>query len=266
MDQVTLLRDTLRPHLGWHRARLSFVSMFLIALLRTRTVNLSELATAFCGKVQIDSCYKRLQRFFREYDVDEITIAQTVVALLKIPQPWVLSVDRTEWQLGKRVFNLLVLGVVHQGVAIPLVWTILNKRGNSNTVERMQLFSRFLEHFAHVQVSYLTADRKFVGQDWFSYLDATPNTPFRIRIRENHKLFDGKHSLKVTTVFQDLQPAPRQVLRHQRRLWGHWLYIAALRLDDGNLLVVATQCKPQMAIADYANRWGIETLFGIFRH
>ena len=70
----------------------------------------------------------------------------------------------------------------------------------------------------------------------------------------------------MTTVFQDLQPAPRQVLRHQRRLWGHWLYIAALRLDDGNLLVVATQCKPQMAIADYANRWGIETLFGIFRH
>ena len=130
----------------------------------------------------------------------------------------------------------------------------------------MQLFSRFLEHFAHVQVSYLTADREFVGQDWFSYLDATPNTPFRIRIRENHKLFDGKHSLKVTTVFQDLQPAPPQVLRHQRRLWGHWLYIAALGLDDGNLLVVATQCKPQMAITDYANRWGIETLFGLFRH
>jgi hypothetical protein len=79
-------------------------------------------------------------------------------------------------------------------------------------------------------------------------------------------LFDGKHSLKVSTVFQDLQAAPPQVLRHQRRLWGHWLYIAALRLDHGNLLVVATQCKPQMAIADYANRWGIETLFGIFRH
>ena len=154
MDEVTLLRDTLRPHLGWHGARLSFVSMFLIALLRTRTVNLSELATAFCGKVQIDSCYKRLQRFFREYEVDEITIAQTVVALRKIPQPWVLSVDRTEWQLGKRVFNLLVLAVVHQGVAIPLVWTRLNKRGNSHTVEGMQLFSRFLEHFAHVQVSY----------------------------------------------------------------------------------------------------------------
>jgi hypothetical protein len=59
--------------------------MFLIALLRTRTVNLSELATAFCGKAQTESHYKRLQRFFRQYDVGEIAIAQTVVALLEVP-------------------------------------------------------------------------------------------------------------------------------------------------------------------------------------
>ena len=65
MNQVTLLRDTLRPHLGWHGARLSFVAAFLMALLRVKTVNFTELATAFGGKAQTDSHYKRLQRFFR---------------------------------------------------------------------------------------------------------------------------------------------------------------------------------------------------------
>jgi len=34
------------------------------------------------------------------------------------------------------------------------------------------------------------------------------------------------------------------------------------RLNDGSLLVVATQSAPK-TIANYANRWGIETLFGI---
>lgn len=63
-----------------------------------------------------------------------------VVSLLKIPEPWVLSVDRTEWHFGNCVCNILVLGM-----AIPLVWTILEKLGNSNTLERMQLLSRFLE-------------------------------------------------------------------------------------------------------------------------
>lgn len=92
-----------------------------------------------------------------------------------------------------------------------------------------------------------------------------PLTPFRIRIRENYKLTDGRQSLKVGVGSADLQPGQTKILRHQRCLWGYWLYIAALRLDDGSLLVVATQTAPTSAITDYAKRWGIETVFGIFK-
>ena len=60
MNQVTLLRDALRPHLAWHGARLSFVAAFLIAILRVKTVNFAELATGFSGKAQTDSHYKRV--------------------------------------------------------------------------------------------------------------------------------------------------------------------------------------------------------------
>ncbi len=42
INQVTLLRDALRPHLSWHGARLSFLAAFLIALLRVKTVNFSN--------------------------------------------------------------------------------------------------------------------------------------------------------------------------------------------------------------------------------
>jgi hypothetical protein len=63
MGQVTLLREALGSHLAWHGARLSFVAAFLIALLRVKSVNLSEWATAFSGKAQTDSHDKRLQRF-----------------------------------------------------------------------------------------------------------------------------------------------------------------------------------------------------------
>jgi hypothetical protein len=265
MHQVTLLRDALRPHLAWHGARLSFVAAFLIALLRVKTINFSELATGFSGKAQTDSHYKRLQRFFRHYEIDYAEIAQAVVALMAIPEPWTLSIDRTEWQFGDCVFNILMLGVVHEGVAFPLVWCLLNKRGNSNSNERMMLFNQFLERFGDRELACLTADREFVGKDWFGYLLSEPLTPFRIRIRENHKLSDGRQSLKVSVLFQDLQVGVSTVLRHKRQLWGHWVYIAALRLDDDSLLVVATQTAPKSAIADYAKRWGIETLFGVFK-
>jgi hypothetical protein len=265
MNQVTLLRDALRPHLAWHGARLSFVAAFLIALLRVKTVNFSELATGFSGKAQTDSHYKRLQRFFRHYELDYAEIAEAVVALMAIPEPWTLSIDRTEWQFGDCVFNILMLGIVHEGIAFPVVWCLLNKRGNSNSVERMKLFNQFLERFGDRDIACLTADREFVGKDWFGYLLDDPLTPFRIRIRENHKLGDGQVCLKVRVMFADLQVGQTKILRHRRRLWGHQVYIAALRLEDGSLLVVATQSKPNSAIADYAKRWSIETLFGIFK-
>jgi Transposase DDE domain len=265
MSQVTLLRKALRPHLAWHGARLSFLATFLIALLQVKTVNFTELASAFGGKAHIDSHYKRIQRFFRLYDLDFAEMAQAVVNLMAIPEPWVLSLDRTEWQFGGAIFNILMLAVVHEGVAFPVAWSMLDKRGNSDSTERMNLVNGFLERFGEHQIACLTADREFVGKDWLNYLLSDPLTPFRIRIRENHTLRQGGRVLKVSVVFQDLKPGESKVLRDKRQLWGQWVYIAALRLEDQSLLVVATQKAPQSAIKDYAQRWSVETLFGILK-
>ena len=155
-------------------------------------------------------------------EVDYAKIAQAVVALMAIPEPWTLSIDRTEWQFGDCVFNILMLGIVHEGVAFPVVWCLLDKRGNSNSTERMKLFDQFLEYFRERDIACLTADREFALQDWFGYLFNEPLTPFRIRIRENHQLRHGRQSLKVRVLFQDLQVGQHKILRHKRQLWGHW--------------------------------------------
>jgi len=69
------------------------------------------------GQAKAESHDKRLQRFFREFELDYSEIAKTVVRLMKIPEPWVLSCDRREWQYGKTTFNIFMLGIVHKGVA-----------------------------------------------------------------------------------------------------------------------------------------------------
>ena len=63
MKEINLLREMLRPHIQWHGARLAFISTFLIALMRVKTVNMAEIATGFSGKAKVESHYKRLQRF-----------------------------------------------------------------------------------------------------------------------------------------------------------------------------------------------------------
>lgn len=97
--------------------------MFLIALFRVKTVNLTELATGFMGQAQTDSHHKRLQRFFRSFELNYYEIAKVIVGLMNIPEPWVLSLDRTDWQFGQTTFNILTLGIVHGwgGVSRPVV-------------------------------------------------------------------------------------------------------------------------------------------------
>ena len=269
MFELNTLRTKLQPYLGWHGARVLFVAAFLIALFRAKTVNLSELATAFPGLAKPESHYKRQQRFFRGFELDYAVIAYLVVAWLAIPEPWVLAVDRTQWDVGTTPINILTLGVVHEGIAFPLVWVMLDKKGNSNTDERIDLMERFYELFPHVRVRCLTSDREFVGADWLSYLllapDAKSATPFRMRIRASEMLYDGHQSLKVRTVFSHLQFGQTQALPRRRRLWGRWVYVAATRMNNNKLLVVATDQAPETAIADYALRWSIETLFGMFK-
>ena len=84
----------------------------------------------------------RLQRVFRQCVIDQANIARTVASLLPQERPWILTLDRTHWKLGRTEINRLVLRVADRGLAIPLFWTALPKAGNANTAERMATMSR----------------------------------------------------------------------------------------------------------------------------
>lgn len=265
MNQINLLRSTLKQHLPWHGARLNFLALFLIALIRVRTVDLTSISIAFRNNAKPESSYKRLQRFFAHFDLDFTIIAKTVVSLMNIPQPWVLSIDRTQWSFGSTCFNIFVLGIVHNGVAFPITWTMLDKKGNSNSSERMDLLDQFWQIFPDSQVSYVCGDREFIGKEWLTYLMIEPEIPFRLRIKADHKISDGQKSLSASILFAHLQIGEQTVLSAKRWVWGRQVHVSALRLDDGELLIVISNDCPHKAIADYAHRWGIETLFGMFK-
>ena len=51
----------------------------------------------------------------------------------------------------------------------------------------------------------------------------------------------------------------------RRRVWGRLVYVSALRLDNGELLIVVSSGFFQTAICDYGKRWEFETLFGMLK-
>lgn len=80
-----------------------------------------------------------------------------------------------------------MLGVVYKGIAIPLYWDMLDKRGNTNHLERAELIERFIKQFGKDNIEMILADREFVGELWFNWLTAH-HIPFAIRIKKNSKV------------------------------------------------------------------------------
>ena len=69
----------------------------------------------------------------------------------------------------------------------------------------------------------------------------------------------------MDTLFYGLKPGEQRVLEGKRKITGCFVYLAGLRLNDGELLLVATDSEPENAIKRYAVRWEIETLFGCLK-
>lgn len=135
----------------------------LKAIVILRTVNFAKLATAFGGKADALSSMRRIQRFMADYDLDLSIVARLIFKLLPHKGPYTLSMDRTNWQFGSFDINALVLAVTYQGVAFPLLFRLLPKKGNSNTQERIDLMERYIALFGKSSIDCLVADREFVG-------------------------------------------------------------------------------------------------------
>ena len=122
---IRSLEQTLVANLPWNKARIKFVTRFLLARYAVRTVNLTKLATAFAGHASEDANYKRLQRFLHGFALPYAEVAQFVVKLLGIPGPYTLALDRTNWKVGATDLNILLLSIVWRDIGFPLVWFVL---------------------------------------------------------------------------------------------------------------------------------------------
>ena len=260
MDHPTMLTHVLKLHFGWHLARIKCLSCLIIALFKVKTVNFVELATAFSGSAKVDSHYRRIQRFFKEVNIEQATVARLVASLLPYDQ-LILSLDRTNWMLGCFAINFLVLSVVHQGTAFPLFWILLPKQGNSNTKERIQLINQFLDVFGSHKIKYLTGDREFIGQLWFDYL-MKHQIQFRLRIKKNMMISRSNGQLSpAENFFRSLPLSTECQLVNRRLVCGHLLSVTGMRLPSGDYLIVVTQDQSTQVMNDYAKRWKIEVLF-----
>ena len=238
-----------------HLSRKKLIFGYVMGIITTRNVHFTEIANILNPEVDSASNLRRIQAFFADYELDYQLIALFLLTFV-IKRRCVISLDRTNWKFGVADINVLALTVYYQGVGVPVLFELLDKRGNSNTVERVDLLEQFIVLFGKKRIKRIVADREFVGKKWVKWLvDQQINFCLRVPSSHNVTLRNGQQ-----------QPIKELCKKKERFFEGVMvddqrvnLYIKLLENHDA-LILIGLESSKQLATY-YRNRWCIETFF-----
>jgi len=263
------LSRAVAKHIGLSATRQETLCWLALLIMQHGTISLWRLAAYVASAAQTASVQRRFYRFFQFVRLDGTHSARVVVELLGLSRkPWMLAIDRTNWDFGKTTINILMISVAWNGMGIPLLWMLLPTAGNSNTAERTELLDRLRVAFPDLKIAALMGDREFIGDAWMSYLQRE-NIPFILRLRENqHVLRAGYVALPISVIAQHLKVGEKMIVKGGCQLGranetlSASVRLVITRLASGELLALACSGRARHALVQYRQRWTIEAMFG----
>lgn len=263
------LSRAVSDHINLSETRRETLAWLALLVMQHGTICLWRLAAYVTTTATTDSVRRRFYRFFQYVKLDGTVAARIVVDLLGMAgKPWVLAIDRTNWDFGKTTINILMISVMWNGMCVPLIWTLLPSAGNSNARTRVCLLNRLQRAFPGLQIASLMGDREFIGERWMAYLKRN-KIGFILRLRENqHVTRDGYDTWTIADIAKRLERGQKMIVKGWCRLGQNpalgapTVRLVILRLKTGELLALACSGNPRRAFENYRRRWTIETMFG----
>ncbi len=192
-------------------------------------------------------------------------MARLTLKLLKIEPPFVIAIDRTEWQFGKSWINVLMLSVSYKKISLPLFWTVGEKKGCSDNAERRAILQQLIDEFGAGSIDFVTADREFASKQWLQYL-VEQKINFRLRIKANAQITNKRgKTIRASKLWRTLKVGARMECRRRRKLWNTAVFVAVCRKEDGDAVIVISSQRSGQILLEYGIRWQIETLFGCLK-
>ena len=242
------------------RHAINFISLFVVALLKTKTSNLSQVALGFPSAAKSDSSYKRIQRFLKSPAWKTAGIELMMLEMLGLTDKLKLIVDRTEWKFGKSWINILTVSVVFRGVSVPLSWKVLTRKGNASGEQHRAILAQAVERVGRERVEYILADREFGNAQLLGWLIGE-GLDFRIRLKKNHLAAGVSFAQSGRN-----QPSKTRAKSKQAvEVFGLRMFLSTVKLSESEYLIVASNQRSADAIVDYKLRWEIETMFGCLK-
>ncbi len=137
-------------------------------------------------------------------------------------------------------------------MAIPVLWEVVNHKGNATAAEHVALIKGFVEEFRAERIQRVYADREFGSAELFKYLIEN-RIDFHIRLKTSHKS-GGKSFLQIWR-----NTAEKVKLRGKVKIkvFGLEIYVSCVKYQKNGrteYLIVASREENKYAIEEYKVR------------
>ena len=262
MNNISSLIQTLSKHFSMHPSRLKTFAFSILGTMNSGNCQQYSLSRMLDSPT-CKSGIRRIERFFQKQDLLCSSLALFLVAALNFNGLFDLCLDRSNWEFGEKDINYLVLSWrISKELSLPLFFVELNKAGNSNTKERIDLIQQFIDVFGQGRIKSLSADREFVGKNWCNYL-VRNKVPFYMRHRINIKIPYGEKTVECAGKFFDHLEI-NQTRSLFKKIDGQEVCFVGKRIKADELLIILTNQihkKEDQILSEYRKRWSIEELF-----
>ena len=259
----------------WQKSWIKNVLLLSLCMIHNETTCLYKLKNSVgfftqTPETKKGSHYKRLTRIFAGYAFSSLWIALLgyVFQKLRLKSDYLL-LDGTSWDKGNTRLNYITLCVVYGGIAIPIYWEDLRKKGVSNQKERKRLLKKAMKYF-NLEGKTLLADREYIGTDWFKFLiESKINFDIRIRVKSYKSSVDASPGKS----YEELEAKalrskkPGKAVGKRIVLDGMELTFVIVKNPNPNAkdkliyLLSSLDKAPAVISAMYLIRWQIETCF-----
>ena len=242
--------------------RSEFIALFLTSLIKSKSVNLADIAGLFSVTNKFESNYRRIQRFFQEYMMNFVKIGQMLISMLPRQTKYVVAIDRTNWEFGKTPINIMLISLVYKDISLPVCWMLLDKKGFSNHYERIELLKRLFEILPKEQIACLVGDREFDGKEFIKFLkDEGINFHIRIRHTVTYNYTRTAKGKRIKNLLDKVKSFRYIIYPEKVVIYDQMLHVGGKKLPDGDYLILISSSNPENAQEEYKKRWTIETLF-----
>ena len=185
-DKVNQIVPIMQEHLGpvMNLARIKLLAFVLHALCVVQTVSLHKIASAMPTCVERDSNLRRLQGSLPDMPSTLTLSPKWYLLFCPSRQDWSWALTAPTGNSVRSTSISLCLVSLTKGVAFPLLFTMLDKRGNSIGKERTRLIDGFIRLFGAECIDSLVADREFLGKEWVEYIN-NRRIRYYLRIKQN---------------------------------------------------------------------------------